>query len=146
MATAAVMLAHQVASKAFRDAAFLSVWPTTALPIMIASAAIAVVAAVPLFARLLERYGPRFVVSAGFVISAIGHAVEWQLSSGRPWVAVLIYLHVAGLGATSALGILAVVTNGSIREARGAVSAGLPPPVPSAAHSAGSPPSGWRRC
>ena len=32
MTTAGIMLAHQVASKAFRDAAFLSAWPATALP------------------------------------------------------------------------------------------------------------------
>ena len=110
MATAAVMLAHQVASKAFRDATFLSVWPTTALPIMIAVAALAVVAAVPLFARLLERYGAHVVVPAGFVLSAIGHAIEWQLSSGRPWVAVVIYLHVAGLGGLLLSGFWTVVT------------------------------------
>ena len=32
MATAFLMLGHQVAAKAFRDAAFLAVWPATALP------------------------------------------------------------------------------------------------------------------
>ena len=31
MATAGIMVAHQVAAKAYRDAAFLTVWPATAL-------------------------------------------------------------------------------------------------------------------
>ena len=110
MATAGFMLAHQVASKAFRDAAFLTVWPTTTLPLMVLAAAIIVVATVPLFARLLNRFGPRFVVSAGFLVSAAGHLVEYQLSSGRPWVAVLIYLHVAGLGALLLSGYWSLVS------------------------------------
>ena len=110
MGAAGVMIAHQVASKAFRDAAFLSVWPTTALPLMIAVAAVAVVAAVPIFARLLERFGSGVVVPAGFVVSAAAHAIEWQLSSSRPWVAVVIYLHVAGLGALLLSGFWSVVS------------------------------------
>ena len=99
MVTAACMLGHQVASKAFRDAAFLMAWPTTTLPFMVIMTAAAVVAAVPIFARLLGWFGPRSVVSTGFLLSAAGHLIEWQQSSGRPWVAVAIYLHVAGLGA-----------------------------------------------
>jgi MFS family permease len=110
MATAGIMLAHQVASKAFRDATFLSVWPTTALPLMVAAAAVAGVAAVPLFARLLERFGSRVVVPAGFVASACGHVLEWQLLSGRPWVAVLIYLHIAGLGALLLSGFWSMIS------------------------------------
>jgi len=99
MVTAACMLGHQVASKAFRDAAFLMAWPTTTLPFMVIMTAAAVVTAVPIFARLLGWFGPRTVVSTGFLLSAAGHLIEWQQSSGRPWVAVVIYLHVAGLGA-----------------------------------------------
>jgi hypothetical protein len=34
MATAAIMVAHQVAARAFRDAAFLAAWPAAALPLM----------------------------------------------------------------------------------------------------------------
>ena len=110
MATAACMLAHQVAAKAFRDAAFLTAWPTTSLPVMVIAAAAAVVAAVPAFARLLDRFGTRSVVSAGFLISAAGHLIEWRLSSVRPWVAVLIYLHVAGLGALLLSGYWSLVS------------------------------------
>lgn len=110
MATAAVMLAHQVASKALRDAAFLAVWPTTALPLMVVAASVPVVAVVPVFARLLERFGPRIVVPAGFLLSASAHVVEWQLSSQQQWVAVIIYLHVAGLGALLLSGFWSIVS------------------------------------
>jgi hypothetical protein len=110
MVTAACMLAHQVASKAFRDAAFLTAWPTTMLPFMVIMTAAAVVTAVPIFARLLSWFGPRSVVSTGFLLSAAGHLLEWQQSSGRPWVAVLIYLHVAGLGALLLSGYWSLVS------------------------------------
>jgi ATP:ADP antiporter, AAA family len=110
MATAGCMLGHQVASKAVRDAAFLMAWPTRALPIMVIVAAAVVVAAVPVFARLLDRFGSRAVMSAGFLLSAGAHLIEWRLSSGRPWVAVLIYLHVAGLGALLLSGYWSLVS------------------------------------
>jgi len=99
MAVAAAMLAHLIASKALRDAAFLSVWSANRLPLMMMATAAAVMAAVPVYARLLARWGPRRVVPAGFLLSAILHALEWRLSTRTPWVAGLIYLHVAGLGA-----------------------------------------------
>lgn len=110
MATAVVMLGHQVASKAFRDAAFLAVWPTTALPLMVIGASVPVVAVVPVFARLLERFGPRVVVPVGFLLSAGLHALEWRWTSRQPWVAVLIYLHVAGLSALLLSGFWSAVS------------------------------------
>jgi hypothetical protein len=110
MATAVVMLGHQVASKAFRDAAFLAVFPATALPLMVIGATVPVVAVVPLFARLLERFGPRLVVTTGFLLSAGLHALEWMWSSRVPWVAVLVYLHVAGLGALLLSGFWSMVS------------------------------------
>ena len=96
---AGLMLAHQVAGKALRDAAFFASWDASSLPLMVLATAAAVIAAVPIFARLLELAGPRAVVAAGFLVSAAAHLVEWRLSSTHPWVAVGIYLHVAGLGA-----------------------------------------------
>jgi hypothetical protein len=110
MATAVAMLGHSVAAKAFRDAAFLAVWPTSALPLMVVGASVPVVAAVPVFAKLLGRFGPRVVVPIGFILSAALHALEWQLSSRQPWVAVLIYLHVAGLGALLLSGFWSAVS------------------------------------
>lgn len=99
MAAAGTMLAHQVAAKAVRDAAFLSAWPAERLPAMVIATAVVVVATVPLFSRLMARFGPRAFVPAGFLLSAGAHIVEWQLWGDAPWLAVWIYLHVAGLGA-----------------------------------------------
>lgn len=99
MTASGFMLAYQVASKAVRDAAFLSAWPATALPSMVMAAAIVAVVIVPVFARLLARFGPGVVVPAGFLLSAIAHVVEWQISSVHPWVAVAVYLHIAAVGA-----------------------------------------------
>ena len=100
MITAGIMLAHQVASKAFRDAAFLTAWPATALPVMIArDRRSLVVALVPLFSRLLDRFSPLVVVSAGFVLSAAGQSLEWTVYEPGRWVAVVIYLHLAGVSA-----------------------------------------------
>ncbi len=95
MATAALMLAHQVAGKAFRDAAFLSTWPATALPAMTMATALIVVLLVPLFSRLLDRLDPPTVVAAGFLLSAVAHGAEWLLFDAGRWVVVVIYLHLA---------------------------------------------------
>ena len=42
-------------AKAVRDAVFLSAWPTTALPAIVLTTAVAVVLAVPIYAKLLSR-------------------------------------------------------------------------------------------
>jgi AAA family ATP:ADP antiporter len=99
MATAGIMLAHQVASKAFRDAAFLTAWPATALPALILVTAALVLALVPLFSRLLARFSPLAVVSGGFVVSAAGHAIEWSVYDAGRVIVVVIYLHLAGVSA-----------------------------------------------
>src|SRR3954468_23759239 len=61
MAVAGVMVAHLIAGKAVRDAAFLSAWPVAQLPAMVTATALVVVAAVPIYSRLIERFGPRAV-------------------------------------------------------------------------------------
>src|SRR5689334_8405998 len=99
MATAGIMLAHQVASKAFRDATFLSAWPATALPVMTLVTAALVLALVPLFSRLLARFSPLTIVTLGFGLSAVGHLFEWNAYGGGRALAVLIYLHLAGVSA-----------------------------------------------
>jgi len=52
----------------------------------------------PAFSRLLARVGPYRVVAAGFAVSALGHLLEWQAPARHPWVAVVVYLHIAALG------------------------------------------------
>ncbi len=97
MTTAGIMLAHQVASKAFRDAAFLTAWPATALPVVTLATAALVVVLVPLFSRLLDRFSPLAVVTAGFALSAVGHTAEWAFYDAGRWIVVVIYLHLAGV-------------------------------------------------
>jgi len=110
MGIAGVMIAHQVAAKAVRDAAFLGAWPSTALPAMVIATAILVVISVPVYSRLLGRFGPGLIVPAGFLLSALAHVLEWRLLSGHPWVAVWIYLHVAGLGALLLSGFWSLIS------------------------------------
>jgi hypothetical protein len=109
MTTAGIMLAHQVASKAFRDAAFLTAWPATALPALILVTAALVLALVPIFSRLLTRFSPLAVVSAGFAVSAAGHAVEWSLYDAGRVIVVVIYLHLAGVSALLLSGFWSLV-------------------------------------
>ena len=111
MVTAACMLGHQVASKAFRDAAFLMAWPTTSLPFMVhhdGGGRRGGGADFRAPARLVRHRDPSS--PPGFSLSAAGHLIEWQQSSGRPWVAVAIYLHVAGLGALLLSGYWSLVS------------------------------------
>ena len=97
MPVAGFMIAHHVAARAIRDATFLGAWPVSSLPAMVIATSVLVVAAVPVYSRLLERFGARGVVSLGFLLSAATHVLEWRLLGTSPWVAVAIYLHVAGL-------------------------------------------------
>ena len=73
MMTAGLMLAHQVAAKAFRDTTFLTAWPATALPLMTIGTAVLTVTLAPVFSRFLERFSTLAVVSVGFSLSACGH-------------------------------------------------------------------------
>ncbi|ODS59611.1 MAG: hypothetical protein ABS36_01410 [Acidobacteria bacterium SCN 69-37] len=96
---AGFMLAHQVAAKAVRDSFFLTVFPATSLPSMVMAAAVVSIAAVPIYSRLLARYGPNRLVPAGFLLSAAAHVVEWTQPALTPVLTIVIYLHLAGLGA-----------------------------------------------
>jgi hypothetical protein len=109
MTTAGIMLAHQVAAKAFRDAAFLTAWPVSALPLMTVATAAVTGGLVPIFSRLLERFSPLTVVAVGFALSAAGHAVEWALYDSSRWIAVVIYLHLAGVGAVLLSGFWSLI-------------------------------------
>ncbi|MEO8070314.1 MAG: Npt1/Npt2 family nucleotide transporter [Acidobacteriota bacterium] len=111
MPVAAVMIAHQVASKAVRDATFLSAWPVSRLPAMVIATAVLVVLAVPAYSWLMERVGSRRVVAGGFLLSALIHLVEFRFSGQSPWVAVAIYLHVAGFGGLLLSGFWSVISD-----------------------------------
>ena len=109
MTTAGLMLAHQVAAKAFRDTTFLTAWPATALPMMTLATALLTATLVPVFSRFLERYSPLAVVSVGFGLSATGHAIEWAFFDAGRWIAVVIYLHLAGVGAVLLSGFWSLI-------------------------------------
>ena len=110
MAVAGTMLAHQTASKAVRESVFLSGPGIDKLPLMVILTAAAVVLAVPLWSRLLAQFGPRVIVPAGFLVSALAHLVEWKLPASETWVAALVYLHVAGFGALLLSGFWSLVS------------------------------------
>jgi ATP:ADP antiporter, AAA family len=110
MAVAGIMLAHQTASKAVREAVFLSGPGVEKLPLMVILTAAAVVLAVPVWARLLARFGPRTVVPAGFLVSAAAHLIEWTLPAHDTRVAAAVYLHVAGFGALLLSGFWSLVS------------------------------------
>ena len=104
------MLAHQVAAKAFRDATFLTAWPATALPLMTVATAVFTVALVPIVSRLFERFSTRTVVASGFVVSAAGHLLEWGFYDAGRWIAVAIYLHLAGVAALLLSGFWSIIS------------------------------------
>ena len=109
MVVAGLMLAHQFAAKAFRDALFLSVWPAEMLPRMVIATVVVVLASVPVYARLLTAFTPRRVVPIGFLLSGAGHLIEWQLPP-TPLVAAIIYLHIAGLATLLLSGFWSLVS------------------------------------
>ena len=108
--TAAVMIGQQVASKATRDALFLSMFKAEWLPrVMVVSAAISVVG-VLLMGRALARWGPARAAPVAFIVSAALFVAEYVLSSRMPMVvAFATYAHVAGLGSILISGFWSVV-------------------------------------
>ena len=109
MGTAAIMLAHQVAAKALRDTTFLTSWPATALPLMTVGTAAFTGVLVPVFSRLIARFPPIRVVALGFAFSAAAHVLEWIWYDAGRWTAVIIYLHLAGVGAVLLSGFWSLI-------------------------------------
>jgi AAA family ATP:ADP antiporter len=101
MTVAAVMIAHQVAGKAVRDALFLGALPVTALPRMVILSAVLSVLAVPVYSHLLAWIGPRRLVPLGFGLSAAAHVAEWAWSGTATGtvIPVVVYIHIAAFGA-----------------------------------------------
>jgi len=100
MITAAVMLSHQTAGKAARDAVFLGNYPAAKLPAMVMTAALAAILLGLLFGRAMDRRGPEVVVPRAFLLSGLLQFLEWAVYDWNPKaVAPLIYLHIVGLGA-----------------------------------------------
>lgn len=100
MLCAALMMAHQVAGKATRDALFLTAFPIRDLPRMVIAAAVLSLILGFLFSRILGRYGPRRVIPAAFALSSLLQFVAWSLITTAPrFVAVAMYLHIVAFSA-----------------------------------------------
>jgi ATP/ADP translocase len=110
MAVAGLMMAHQVAGKAARDGIFLSQFSSTALPKIVAAAAVVAVIGSLFRGRTLVRVGPLRVTVLSFAVSGILQAGEWLLLQFQPRVAAcVIYLHVVGFGAIVLSGFWSVL-------------------------------------
>jgi len=98
---AALMIAAQVAGKATRDAYFLSLYPASDLPLLIAASAALSLVTVLVVASSMTRFSPSRVVPIAFAANAALFVGEWALSAQEPRIAaVAVYLHTASLGAT----------------------------------------------
>ena len=80
LAAAALLVAHQVAAKATRDALFLSNFPVTALPVVSFAAAAVSMAGVLAFSRGMARFSPPVFLRRVLVLSAVLLWAQWALS------------------------------------------------------------------
>jgi len=98
-ATAAAVIAQQVAGKSVRDALFLSTFHATALPGVMATAAILSLGTAVGLTRLMARYSPAAIMPVLLAVSACGLAIEWAIGTVSPPVAaVAVYFHTALFG------------------------------------------------
>ncbi|MEM7466830.1 MAG: Npt1/Npt2 family nucleotide transporter [Pseudomonadota bacterium] len=108
--SATLMIAHQVAGKATRDAIFLSHYDVTDLPKMVLLAAILSLLAVVFMSRLLVSFGPWRVIPIAFFVSGALFATNWWYYALHPHiVAIALYLQMAIFGAVLISGFWSVV-------------------------------------
>ncbi len=97
---AGLMMAQQIAGKAARDGLFLLQYGPRALPGMIAGAAAFSVVLSLLSGRLMHRVAPRHLVPWALGFSGLLQLAErWLLGVNPGLASVMIYLHMAGVGA-----------------------------------------------
>jgi AAA family ATP:ADP antiporter len=110
MTISGLMMAHQVAGKAARDAIFLSEFQVAALPRIVATAALAAVVISFWRGRTLVRFGPFRATAVSFAASGVLQAAEWMLLRYEPRIAACaIYLHVVAFGAVLLSGYWSVM-------------------------------------
>lgn len=108
--SAALMIAHQVAGKATRDALFLSHFDVTLLPRMVMASAVLSMLAVVIIARLLVQFGPSRVMPAAFALSSAIFFAGWAAYAAVPEaVSVALYLQMGVFGAVLISGFWSVV-------------------------------------
>lgn len=107
---AIVIIAHQVAAKATRDAIFLSQFSITELPKIVIAAALVSMLGVISISGLLSRFGPSRVIPAAFVLSGVLFAASWLAYASHPEiVALTLYLQIALFGAVLISGFWSLV-------------------------------------
>ena len=96
---AGFVTAQFVGGKAARDALFLAELDVTSLPAMVIATSIFSIALVAVNAKGVSRLTPARFVAWAFGISALLLVAEWMLTQTTPRAAaILVYLHISGLG------------------------------------------------
>jgi ATP:ADP antiporter, AAA family len=107
---AGLLIAHQVAARAVRDALFLSAFQVKSLPLAMGGAAVAALAGAEVLSLALARRSPSRVVPAASWISAALLLLWWTLGLQSPRAAAVgLYLHVAAFGGALASGFWSLV-------------------------------------
>ena len=107
---AATMIATQVASKATRDALFLSNFNIDQLPFMLIGAAMFSLVTLVWASRAMARFGPTRLIPPVFFSSAVLLLMEWFLIDRFERVAaVIVYLHIAAFGSFLVSGFWSIV-------------------------------------
>ncbi len=110
MLSAAAMIAHQVGGKATRDALFLSNFDVTSLPLMLIGASFFSIVVVLAASRAMPALTPAKLVPRAFAVSGLLLLGEWGLVHQSPRAgAVVVYLHMAGIGAVLISGFWSMV-------------------------------------
>jgi AAA family ATP:ADP antiporter len=106
-----LVMGQLVAARAIRDGFFLSHFPASDLPIMVASSAVLSVFFVLGITRQLRDLAPARTVPWLFAASALMFALEWLWALYQPGVAaIILYMHVMSLVALVASGYWSVVS------------------------------------
>jgi ATP/ADP translocase len=111
-ATVAVFLviAQQVASRAMRDALFLSAFQVKSLPLVMGAAAVFALAGAEVLSLALAHRSPSRVVPAAAAASAGLFGLWWVVALFAPRVAAVgLYLHVAAFGGALVSGFWSLV-------------------------------------
>ena len=110
MLCACALIAEQVASKAVRDALYLSHFPVTTLPYMVIGAALFSILMVLAATRVMTARTPAWMVPRALLGSAGLLLLEWVVFMRWPRPAVvLVFLHVASIGSILVSGFWSVV-------------------------------------
>src|SRR5678815_1467207 len=105
MCCAAAVTAQFISGKATRDALFLTSLDATALPMMLIATSVFSMLLVGASARWSGRIRPAVFVPAAFLASALLYICEFAIRSLAPSAtAVVVYLHVSGIGPLLASG------------------------------------------